>query len=206
MGLWRTHVVPRLADKSLDNKVVRETRDRVCAGLHGDVLEIGFGSGLNVPHYPPAVAGVWAVDPSAVARKLGRERIEASTVPIEIAGLDGQRLDLPDARFDAALSTYTMCTIPDVDAALREVLRVLKPGGQLAFVEHGRAPDPKVAKWQDRLQPIQGRVAGGCHLDREIAALIERAGFTISRLETYYSPIAPKPFSYTYEGVAGGSG
>lgn len=206
MGLWREHVVPRIADKALDNATVRAARDRVCADLHGDVLEIGFGSGLNVPHYPAAVAGVWTVDSSAVARRLGRDRVDASPVPLHVAGLDGQRLDLPDASFDAALSTYTLCTIPDVDAALREVLRVLKPGGHLAFVEHGRAPDPQVAKWQDRLEPIQERVAGGCHLDREIAGLIERAGFTISRLETYYSPIAPKPFSYTYEGVASRSG
>lgn len=202
MGLWREQVVPRIANKALDNADIAKIRARVCGGLHGDVLEIGFGSGLNVPHYPASVTGVWAVDPSAVARRLGRERIASSSVPIHTAGLDGQRLDLPDERFDSALSTFTLCTIPDVDVALREVLRVLKPGGRFCFVEHGGSPDETVARWQRRIEPVNRRVAGGCHLTRSIDTLIVDAGFEIEALDPYYAKQAPKPFSYFYEGFA----
>jgi SAM-dependent methyltransferase len=202
MGVWTTQVVPRVADKALGVPAVRAVRERVCAGLHGDVLEIGFGSGHNVPFYPPAVTGVWAVDPSAVARRLGAERIAASRVPVQPAGLDGQRIAVPDARFDSALSTFTLCTIPDAAAALREVLRALKPGAAFHFVEHGRSPDPKVATWQRRLEPVNRRIAGGCMLTRAIAELIAGAGFETDSIETYYLPGDPKPFGYLYEGRA----
>jgi SAM-dependent methyltransferase len=202
VGVWREQVVPRVANKALDNAVIAATRDRVCSGLSGDVLEIGFGSGLNVPHYPGAVTGVWTVDPSDVARRLGRERIAASPAPIHTAGLDGQRLDLPDERFDAALSTYTLCTIPDVGAALREVLRVLKPGGTFCFVEHGRSSEPKVARWQRRIEPVNRRVAGGCHLTRPIDELIVAAGFEVEALDNYYARQTPKVLGYLYEGWA----
>jgi SAM-dependent methyltransferase len=202
MGLWTTHVVPRVADKTLGVPGVRAVRERVCAGLHGDVLEIGFGSGHNVPFYAADVTGVWAVDPSAVARRLGEERIAASRVPIHPAGLDGQRIDVADGRFDTALSTFTLCTIPDAAAALREVLRALKPGGTFHFVEHGAAPDAKVATWQRRLEPVNRRIAGGCRLTRSIGDLITGAGYEMESLDTYYLPGDPKPFGYLYEGRA----
>jgi len=202
MGLWTTQVVPRVADKTLGVPGVRAVRERVCAGLHGDVLEIGFGSGHNVPFYPAAVTGVWAVDPSAVARRLGAERIDASRVPIHPAGLDGQRIEASDGRFDSALSTFTLCTIPDAAAALREVLRALKPGGTFHFVEHGGSPDPKVVTWQRRLEPVNRRIAGGCTLTRGITDLIVAAGFEVQSLDNYYLPGDPKPFGYLYEGRA----
>ena len=202
MRCWTEQVVPRIANRTLAHPEVRQMRERVCARLHGDVVEIGFGSGLNVPHYPRAVTRVYAVEPSDVAQRLGRDRVSASDVPIEHAGLDGQRLDLPDERFDCGLSTFTLCTIPDVAAALGELRRVLKPGGTFHFVEHGRSPDAKVARWQDRLQPINGRLAGGCHITRDIESLIAGAGFVIDDLRQYYGTSGPKPFEYVYEGVA----
>jgi ubiquinone/menaquinone biosynthesis C-methylase UbiE len=184
MGWWTEHVVPRLADKSRSQEVT-DLRIRACAGLFGDVVEIGFGSGLNVAHYPSAVRGVWAVEPSDVAWKLAQPRISASNVRIERAGLDGQHLPMPDASFDAALSTLTMCTIPDLDAALAEIRRVLRPGRVLHFLEHGRSPDARVARWQDTLQPLNGLVAGGCHINRPVADHLRRSGLHIEEMETF---------------------
>lgn len=186
MGWWTEHVVPRLGDRS-STSPIGVARRHACAGLSGAVIEIGFGTGPNVAHYPDPVRGVWAVEPSDIAWKLARPRITESAVPIQRAGLDAQRLALPGASFDAALSTLTMCTIPDLDAALAELRRVLRPGGTLHFVEHGRAPDPRVARWQDRLQPLQGRVFGGCHLDRPIVDFLERSGLEIVELQEFYA-------------------
>lgn len=201
MGLWTDHAVPRIVDRALNTKEIPPLRARTCLGLSGDVVEIGFGSGLNVMHYPTSVRSVSAVEPSDVAWAMAQPRLGQAQVEVVRAGLDGQRLDLPNASFDAALSTFTMCTIPDVDAALDELLRVLKPGGVLHFVEHGRSPEKSVARWQDRLQPIQRRVAGGCHLNREIAALISRSGLDLDELEMFYER-GPKVMAYLYLGRA----
>jgi ubiquinone/menaquinone biosynthesis C-methylase UbiE len=195
-------VLPRLLNKAMDTKVEREIRPRVCGGLHGQVVELGFGSGLNVPYYPTEVTKVYGVEPSDVSIRLAQPRITASPTPVEIGGPTGEHLDLPSGEFDAVLSTWTLCTIPNVDAALGEARRVLKPGGVLHFVEHGHAPDPDVARWQARLDPLEVRVMGGCHLNRRIDELIERAGFVIERLDTYYVKGAPKPWGYTFEGRA----
>ncbi len=201
MGWWCEQVVPRAADKLLGIGEVTQMRKRACAGLAGDVVEIGFGSGRNVAHYPAEVHAVWAVEPSDVAWRIAQPRIEAGHVEVHRAGLEGQRLDLPDDRFYAALSSFTMCTIPDLDAALAEVSRVLRPGGRLHFVEHGRSPDPRVARWQDRLQPLNGRLAGGCHIDRPIGAHLERSGLQVESLDTFYDS-GPKPFGYCFLGTA----
>ena len=165
-----------------------ELRRDVCAGLRGRVLEIGFGSGLNVGLYPAAVTRVDAVEPSDLAWELSTARRAQSAVPVERVGLDGQRLAAADGTYDAVLSTFTLCTIPDVDAALAEVRRVLRPGGTLHVLEHGLAPDPRVARWQRRLNPLQGLVAGGCHLSRDVTALITAAGLRIERLDQAYLP------------------
>lgn len=202
MGLWTTHVVPRIANKALGTKEVSEIRARVCEGLAGEVVEIGFGSGLNIGHYPPAVTRVAAVEPSDVGWGLAKERLAGSTVPVERAGLDGQALPFPDDSFDAALSTFTMCTIPDLDAALAELRRVLRPGGALHFVEHGKAPEESVQRWQKRIEPLYTPMAGGCRLSRPIDDLVTAAGFGLERVERYYAPKDPKPFGYLYEGVA----
>lgn len=202
MGLWGRAVVPRLTNVLLAPKRTGEIRERVCAGLSGQVVEIGFGSGHNTAYYPAAVSEVLAVEPSDVGWRLAADRVAASTAPVRRVGLDGQSLPLPDAGADCALSTWTVCTIPDAAQALAEVHRVLRPGGTLHFVEHGRAPDASVHAWQQRLDPIQKRVAGGCHLSRPIAELLTAAGFTLTKLDTYYAPKEPKAFGYFYEGVA----
>lgn len=201
MGIYGDHVLPRLTDALLGNREFARLRARVAAGLEGEVLEVGFGSGLNVPHYPPAVTRVHAVDPATVGRKLAAKRVAASPVPVDYVGLDGEELPLEDRSVDHVLTTWTLCTIPRVDQALREIRRVLRPGGALHFVEHGRSPDPGVARWQDRLNPLQRRIAGGCHLNRPIDELIAGAGLDITRLDNYYVG-APKPYTYMFEGTA----
>lgn len=187
MRWWDEQVVPRVTDRLLDAGEFHKLRARVCAGLEGEVLEIGFGSGLNVEHYPPAVTKVHAVEPSDVAWRIAEDKhLSRGGPPVVRAGLDGQVLDLADASVDAAVSTFTLCTIPDVAAALREVRRVLRPGGRFHFVEHGLAPEPRVARWQHRLTPLQRRIGAGCHLDRPIDDLVTGSGLVVEHLETFY--------------------
>jgi ubiquinone/menaquinone biosynthesis C-methylase UbiE len=201
VGFYVDRVLPRITDVALSGKEFAKLRARVCGGLSGEVLEVGFGSGRNVPHYPPAVERVQAVDPATVGRRLAANRLAATSIPIEFIGLNGEDLPLADASVDHVLTTWTLCTIPDVDRALAEMRRVLRPGGALHFVEHGLSPDAKVARWQDRLNPIQERVFGGCHLNRPIDRLLENAGLRIAPLEKFYAK-GPKAFGYLFEGVA----
>jgi SAM-dependent methyltransferase len=201
MGIYADQVLPRLIDKLCGVKDMTVLRERAVEGLHGTVLEIGFGSGLNVPVYPPEVTLVYAVDPATVGRKLAAKRIEASPVRIEFVGLDGQQIPLPDASCDTALSTYTLCTIPDPARALAEVHRILRPGGTFHFVEHGLAPDADVVKKQRRIEPINRRLAGGCHLTRDHWALLEGAGFELDRRAAEYGN-GPKAYSFHYIGTA----
>jgi ubiquinone/menaquinone biosynthesis C-methylase UbiE len=186
----------------MGQKRMADVRARVCAALLGEVVEVGFGTGLNVPYYPPDVKRVLAVEPSRVCMRIAESRIARSSTHVQLAGLDGQQLDLPSDQFDAVLSTWTLCTIPDLAAALGEIWRVLKAGGSLRFVEHGLAPDPKVALWQHRLEPINKRLAGGCHLTRQIPEMIASAGFAIEQLDIYYFKGEPKIFGHTFEGHA----
>jgi ubiquinone/menaquinone biosynthesis C-methylase UbiE len=202
MGVYRDKVLPRIQDKVMARQPMAEARARVCAGLRGRVVEVGFGSGLNVPYYPPDVIRVLAVEPSALCMRLAEPRISRSSTPVELAGLDGQSLELPSEEFDAVLSTWTMCTVPDLAAALSEMRRILKPGGALHFIEHGHAPDTKVQRWQRRIEPLNKRIGGGCHLTRRISDDVAQAGFTIDQLDNYYLPGEPKPFGYCYEGHA----
>ena len=202
MGLYGEHVLPRIVNIACGMKSSNELRDRVCEGLHGQVVEIGFGSGLNVPYYPDSVAGVAAIEPADLGWKLASTRVAGSPVPIERSGLDGQSLPLADDSCDTALSTWTLCTIPDAIAALHEVRRVLKPGGTLHFVEHGLAPDDEVRRWQHRLEPLQKRVFGGCHLTRPILDLLTKAGFSIATVDVFYEEGAPKFLTAQSLGVA----
>jgi SAM-dependent methyltransferase len=201
VGFYEDRVLPRIINVALGGAAISEIRGRVAAGLDGEVLEVGFGSGLNIPHYPSSVRRVMALDPAKAGRKMARKRIAASPVAIEFVDLEQDRLSLESESVDGVLITWTMCTILDVAGALQEMHRVLRPGGQLHFAEHGLSPDPKVARWQHRLTPLQKRLAGGCHLDRPIEDLVDQAGFTIDSLSNFYTP-GPKAGSYMYEGVA----
>jgi ubiquinone/menaquinone biosynthesis C-methylase UbiE len=201
VGVYGDQVLPRALDLLMRGADVREVRRRVTAGMNGVVLEIGFGSGLNVPHYPPGVTRVLAVDPAMVGRRLAATRIAAHAVPVEFIGTDAQALPVGDACAGFVLSTWTLCTVPDPGRALAEAYRVLRPGGALHFVEHGLSPESRVARMQHGLTPLHRRVVGGCRLDRPIADLVAGAGFRLTRLENYYFH-RPRAVGYTYEGTA----
>ncbi len=201
MGLYSRCVRPRLLDATLGERVTGGTRRRVCAGLTGDVLEIGYGSGRNQPHLPAAVTGVWAVEPSAEAVRLARRRREASPVPVVVAGTDARALPFPDDRFDSALCTWVLCGVPDAHLALAEVARVLRPGASLHFVEHGLSPDPDVVRWQRRGNGLN-RALAGCRLDSDIAALLAGSPLTVVDLRRWDEPSAPRAAGHMYEGRA----
>ena len=192
MGWYGDRVLPRVVNMACGMKSNEPLRRRVCDGLRGHVVEIGFGSGHNVPFYPPGVAEVTAIEPADLAWELAADRLAGTSTPVHRSGLDGQRLPLDDDSHDTALSTWTMCTIPDMAAALAELRRVLKPGGTLHFVEHGLAPDAKVQRWQHRLDPLQKRLFGGCHLTRRVSDLLTDAGFEIVERDEFYDAGAPK--------------
>ncbi|WP_191280548.1 class I SAM-dependent methyltransferase [Nocardioides flavus (ex Wang et al. 2016)] len=205
LRVWDERVLPRLTDVSLRGREIGELREPTCAGLVGRVLELGFGSGLNVRWYPPAVTSVTAIEPSDAGWSISAKRRARTPLPIERAGLDGQRLDLPDDSHDSALVTFSLCTIPDPVLALREARRVVREGGRLHVLEHGVAPEESVRRWQRRLEPLQRAVAGGCHLTRDIPALVEGAGWRVQELERAYlpGPAVARPWTYGYRLVAG---
>jgi ubiquinone/menaquinone biosynthesis C-methylase UbiE len=192
MGFYGRRILPRIMNRVCATKNAEPLRRRVCDGLSGNVIEIGFGSGLNIPFYPAEVERVTAVEPTDLSWELAADRVAASPVAVERAGLDAQSLPFDDDRFDAALSTWTLCTVPDAAVALEEVRRVLKPGGTLHFLEHGLAPDEKVQRWQRRLDPLERRIAGGCHFSRPILDLLTNAGFVIKEVDVFYEDGAPK--------------
>ena len=206
MPLWTDRILPRLVHSALRSREIGEVRSRYLGGVGGIVLEIGFGSGLNLPylsgpHLPGKIERLYAVEPSETAWELAREAVERAPFLVERTGQTAESIPLPDASVDHAISAFTLCTIPGVRQAMGEVRRVLRPGGTFRFVEHGRSPEPRVARWQDRLTPIQKRVAGGCHLNRDIEELIRNAGFRIERLDRFHVK-GPKVATHVYAGTA----
>ena len=202
MSFYRQRVFPRVMNVLMNTKETRRIRERVCAPLHGEVVEIGFGTGHNLPFLPDGVTRVRAIDPLAKGRELARDRITAAPCPVEFVGLDGQLLPLGADSADAVLSTWTLCSIEDPVLAIREIRRVLKPTGTFHFAEHGLAPDEKVRTWQNRCNGINRRIAGGCNINRDIPSLIAEGGLSVAHLETYYAKGDPKALGWTFEGRA----
>jgi ubiquinone/menaquinone biosynthesis C-methylase UbiE len=202
MGWYDRYVMPRLIDYLCSDDGITEQRRRVVTRAEGVVLEIGIGSGLNLPHYDPdRVERIIGIDPDEAMWGLSAERRRDLEIPIERLGLSGERIPLGDDSVDCVLVTYSLCTIPDPVAALREMRRVLKPGGNLLFAEHGESPDAGVQRWQRRIDPIWKKLAGGCHSGRPIPQLLDEAGWQLSELEQGYIP-GPKVLCYEYWGVA----
>ena len=202
MGLYDRIVLPRIVNLVCGLKPMAKQRAKVVPLARKRVLELGFGSGLNLPYYDEArVEHVWALEPSAAMWSLAAERVFAAGFPVEHLEAPAEAIPLPDASADTVLVTYAICTIPDVAAALAEVRRVLKPRGQLVFCEHGSAPDPGVARWQNRVNPIWRKLGGGCNLNRPIPSLIQAAGFQVQELSSMYLP-GWRPASFNYWGTA----
>jgi SAM-dependent methyltransferase len=202
MGFYSDWVLPNLVNKALDTKVIHEQRRMALKDVKGTVLELGFGTGHNLPFYPDGVERVVAVDPSAASAKLARKRIAAAPFPVEYRSITGERLDAPDQSFDAVVSTYTLCTIPDPLAALEQVRRVLKPGGSFHLLEHGLAVDPHVQRWQARLNGLNNLMLGGCNLNRDIEQLVRQGGFSFERIDKYYVEGDPKFAGWLTRGLA----
>src|SRR5262245_2305488 len=200
MGLYQDWVVPTLIDLSMRNKRLRPYRERVAGAAEGRVLDVGIGSGLNLPLYGQA-REVFGVDPSSRLLARAQDQAQHTRVPVHLLEGSAERIPLADRSMDTVVMTWTGCSIPDIRAALREMRRVLTPGGRLLFVEHGRAPEPRVARWQERLDPFWVRFSGGCHLSRKIDDLLSEAGFRIEEVKTRYIPV-PKITAFLYEGAA----
>jgi ubiquinone/menaquinone biosynthesis C-methylase UbiE len=201
MGFYRNQIVPMLTDLAMRQRDLAAYRSRVIPAADGRVLEIGVGSGLNLPFYSPKVRHLIGLDPSSKLLSMARRNSSPNSIPIELIEASAEAIPLENGSIDTVVMTWTLCSIPNAGCALREMYRVLKPAGRLLFVGHGRAPQPNVRWWQDRLTPVWKRLGGGCHLNRAIKVLIADAGFRFERLETGYMR-GPNPMSFMYEGSA----
>ncbi|MFK8003431.1 MAG: class I SAM-dependent methyltransferase [Polyangiales bacterium] len=202
MGVYREHILPRVTEWILDQPAIERRRAVAVAPLQGEIVELGFGAGLNLPVLPKQVTRVNAIDPDQVGRRLAATRIGASSAEVRFAGLDGERIALDDASMDGALSTFTLCSIPDPVQALREVRRVLRPGAPLAFLEHGIAEAPHLIRWQRRINAVYSPIAGGCRLDLDVADALRAAGFTHVTLERSLLGKKPGLTNHLFRGVA----
>jgi SAM-dependent methyltransferase len=202
VGLYASFIFPRLMDWILGGERFHTERRRLLASAHGLALEIGFGTGLNLPHYPPSITALHTVEPASLLPDRVARRVAGAPFPVHLHQLGAEGLPFDDGRFDYAISTFTLCTIPDPAKALREVRRVLKPEGRFLFLEHGRSDNPSIARWQDRLNPLQQVVACGCHLNRRIDHLVVQAGFRLEQLDRYTLPGIPRIGGEMYRGQA----
>lgn len=201
MGFYSNVIFPRILDIVMTNREMTEQRDVVLREVHGDVFEIGFGTGLNLSHYPENVKKLTIVDPNPGCYKRAKKRIAESPIEVESHLLSGEKLPFEDERFDSVVCTWTLCSIPNVDQALGEMRRVLRPEGRMYFIEHGLAPEPNVQKWQNRLNRMWGKIGDGCNLNRNMRELIQDNRFRFVDLENFYMK-GPKFASYMYRGVA----
>jgi ubiquinone/menaquinone biosynthesis C-methylase UbiE len=201
MSLYEKYLLPRIIDCACSQKVMQRQRERVVPLAGGEILEVGIGSGLNLPFYDRGkVSRIVGIDPSAEMLAMARQRVDG--LPVELLQGSAEALPLDAASFDTVLLTFTLCTIPGVEAALQQMRRVLKPGGTLLFCEHGRAPDASIQRWQDRLNPLWKRCAGGCNINRDMAALLRGSGLLIEHIEGEYLPDVPRIAGYRYIGSA----
>jgi ubiquinone/menaquinone biosynthesis C-methylase UbiE len=202
MGLYSAYIFPRLMNWGMSQDVITPYRAEILSHARGKVLELGFGTGLNLPYYPAPIHELHAVEVNAGMRSLARKNLALSPIQVIFHLLDARQLPFADERFDTVVSTWTLCSILHIRQALAQVYRVLKPGGQFLFVEHGLSHEPGVQKWQHRLTPIQKVISGGCHLDRNMEALIAEAGFKFDHLRKEYAPGSPKIAGYFFIGIA----
>jgi ubiquinone/menaquinone biosynthesis C-methylase UbiE len=202
MGFYERFILPTVIELVMRREAFAPFRERAAGAARGRVLEIGIGSGLNLPSYKSSVELLDAIDPSRGLLAKAAERAKAVTFPVRLLQTGSEKLPFDAQTFDSIVMTFTLCSIPDTQTALAEMRRVLKPEGQLHFAEHGRASDPAITRWQDWLTPAWKRIGGGCHLNRKMDALIESAGFQIEDLRTGYEDLGPRPFAFIYEGSA----
>lgn len=201
MGLYSQLIFPRLLELSMSSESMTSYRQQLLKDLHGDVLEIGFGTGLNLPHYPASVTSLTTVEPNGGMGAIAQKRIDASPIAVNSKTLSGENLPMADASFDDVVCTWTLCSIANVHQALSEAYRVLKPGGRFFFIEHGLSTDLGIQTWQNRLTPVQRIVADGCHLNRPIADLVNEV-FDQVEVKEFYAPKLPKVMGYFYQGIA----
>ena len=200
-GLYERYVLPKLIETACSQPPMTTLRERYVPRARGRVLEVGIGSGLNLSHYGNDVTAITGVDPSAELSAMAQRRADALTQPVEVLPISGEALPIEDASFDSIVCTWTLCSIPNPYRAVAELYRVLKPGGEFLFVEHGRCDDPRIARWQSRIEPLWKLIGGGCHLTRRPDQLLETAGFELQEFDTGFVP-GPKIAAFMLHGVA----
>ena len=201
MSFYSNLIVPYCIDLAMSGSNLEQYRHQLLESVSGEILEIGFGTGLNLPHYPKSVTKITTIDPNPGMQKLARSRIKESQITVDYKVLNGESLPMADASFDSVVCTWTLCSIPLVEQAIAEVYRLLKPGGKFFFIEHGLSYERSIRAWQNRLTPIQKVIADGCHLNRQIDKLVEQK-FPNVNIEQFYAPKLPKVLGYMYRGVA----
>ena len=201
MGFYSNLIIPYCIDVAMSGENLKQYRQQLLQNVSGKILEIGFGTGLNLPHYPEGVEKITTIDPNPGMQKLAKSRIVESNITVDYQVLNGENLPMEDSSFDSVVCTWTLCSIPQADKAIAEVYRLLKPGGKFFFIEHGLSKDKTIQFWQNTLTPIQKIIADGCHLNRNIRSIVEHK-FNNITIEEFYAPKLPKAIGYMYQGIA----